>query len=287
MLMATTTTATEEGSVRTLFDFTRGEDPKAWQAVNDGVMGGLSQGAPTVKPDEGVLQFAGTLSLQNNGGFSSIRSRGAEMDLADFEGVSIRYRGDGRQYAFTVGTDFSIMAGSYRAELPAVDGAWVTVKIPFADFEATSFGRQLRSAPALNRSAVRSVGFILADKQAGPFQLQVDSIEAYRDPRPESEITRAETDSPAARAQRLIELAIQRGVPMYNHGNPTACAAVYEVTAHALVAMAENLPEDENWSRMDQGLRALQGEHDMSRRAWALRQMLDDAYRSLRGAGAE
>lgn len=276
-----------ETSERVLFDFTRSEEQDAWQAVNDGVMGGLSRGVPTVRHDEGVLDFSGTLSLENSGGFSSIRSRGSELDLGGFDGIDVQYRGDGRRYFLTVHTDLPIMAGSYRAELPAAQGAWVNVRLPFSEFEATSFGRTLASAPPLNRNAVRSVGFILADKTAGPFQLEVERIVAYREAGRDDEPRTATADSSAAGARRLIELAIRRGVPLYNHGNPDACAAVYEVTAHALVAMSDDLPGEERRIRLEEGLRDLQSEEDASRRAWGLRHMLDDVYRSLKTSGTE
>jgi hypothetical protein len=44
---------------------------KPWRAINDGVMGGVSLGE-IVAIDNG-LRFQGTLSLENNGGFASVR----------------------------------------------------------------------------------------------------------------------------------------------------------------------------------------------------------------------
>ena len=79
----------------------------------------------------------------------------------------------------------------------------------------------------------------------------------------------------------MIEMAIQKGVPLYNRGHKEACAAIYEVAAHGLLAMSADLPGEESWKRMEKGLGELPGEHSMDRRAWALRHMLDDAYRSL------
>jgi len=51
-------------------EFTPDESEKlAWNVVDDGVMGGLSQGKREIGGD-GILRFFGTLSLENNGGFS-------------------------------------------------------------------------------------------------------------------------------------------------------------------------------------------------------------------------
>ena len=42
--------------------------------------------------------------------------------------------------------------------------------------------------------------------------------------------------TPARKAMALIELAIERGVPLFNSGKPEACAAIYEVTARSLLS---------------------------------------------------
>jgi len=67
--------------------------------------------------DQGTLEFKGIVSLENNGGFASIRSGTANYDLSDFEGLLIRVRGDGHRYAFNLRTDFEITAGSYSSGL--------------------------------------------------------------------------------------------------------------------------------------------------------------------------
>lgn len=58
---------------QTLFDFTGADVAKEWQTVNDGVMGGVSQGKFKII-DKKTLEFFGTLSLENNGGFASVRT---------------------------------------------------------------------------------------------------------------------------------------------------------------------------------------------------------------------
>ena len=62
----------------TLFDFSGSAAEPGWTAVNDGVMGGVSRGG--AKLIDGSLHFRGILSLDNNGGFSSIRSGGPRRD---------------------------------------------------------------------------------------------------------------------------------------------------------------------------------------------------------------
>jgi len=57
-----------------LFEFASPDANAQWQAVNDGVMGGVSDGRFRIT-DRQTLEFYGTLSLENNGGFASVRSR--------------------------------------------------------------------------------------------------------------------------------------------------------------------------------------------------------------------
>lgn len=53
-----------------LFDFSKDDSSPIWRSNNDGVMGGLSQGG--AKMTERSMEFSGVLSLENNGGFSSV-----------------------------------------------------------------------------------------------------------------------------------------------------------------------------------------------------------------------
>ena len=79
-----------------LVDFARPEAGQQWQAVNDGVMGGVSDGR--FKITEGkTLEFFGTLSLDNNGGFASVRSKPADRDIKTGDTLVVRVKGDGRE----------------------------------------------------------------------------------------------------------------------------------------------------------------------------------------------
>ena len=160
-----------------LHDFTDASAKAAWTAVNDNVMGGVSKGGPSFTED-GTMVFSGTLSLENRGGFSSVRTRPRRTDLSDYDHLVVRARGDGRTYWLTVNTNVRIPAGSYRVLMETKAGEWQTVRAPFSKFRAASFGRVLPAFLPLDRSKVESIGFLLADKKAGPFRLEVDSIKA-------------------------------------------------------------------------------------------------------------
>jgi NADH dehydrogenase [ubiquinone] 1 alpha subcomplex assembly factor 1 len=80
-------------------------------------------------------------------------------------------RGDGRTYYFNINAPTLIPAFSYRARFDTKKGEWQEVQIPLKDFRATSFGQEIPGA--LDPAKVEAVGFLLADKKAGPFKLEV------------------------------------------------------------------------------------------------------------------
>lgn len=157
-----------------LFDFKSAQSGRSWQAVNDGVMGGRSQGSFRIT-DEGYLEFFGNLSLANNGGFASIRSRGQSVGLREGDELVVKVKGDGRKYTFNLYTPDRRTAFSYRVEFETLNNQWSQSKMPLDRFVATSFGRQMPSM-RLVPERVTGVGILLGDKKPGPFRLLIESI---------------------------------------------------------------------------------------------------------------
>lgn len=87
-----------QGMLVTVFDFDKIDHVKAWEVTNDGVMGGISQG--TWYQEDDYVVFEGDVSLENNGGFSSVRVGFRPVDLSAYDGIVLRVRGDGQKYAF-------------------------------------------------------------------------------------------------------------------------------------------------------------------------------------------
>lgn len=162
-----------------LFDFTGADAAEEWQAVNDGVMGGVSEGTFTITGEK-TLEFFGTLSLENNGGFASVRSKAKKLGLKKGDTLVARVRGDGREYSMNLYLNKTLMAFSYRAAVPTKKDEWTEVKVQLDEFEATSFGRVVTDAGAVKPEEVNAVGFLLSDKKAGPFKLEVEWIKVVR-----------------------------------------------------------------------------------------------------------
>ena len=163
-----------------LFDFGTTSDAQKWNSVNDDVMGGRSEGAFRITR-QGTLELYGNLSLENRGGFASVRSKPAKLDLSKTDALVIRFRGDGRTYYCNLHVPTNRIAFSYRAKFDTEAGLWQEVRLPLETFQATWFGRIQPAAPAIDAKNIRSVGFLIAEKKAGPFKLEVDWIGTAND----------------------------------------------------------------------------------------------------------
>lgn len=152
-----------------------------WKSVNDDVMGGISEGGYTWH-DSGVAVFSGSLSLENNGGFSTMRSPAADMDLDGYDGLVMRVKGDGRSYNFSVmRSDRRWEINNWRYPFETTDGEWTELRIPFRELVHTVMGRRVPGSGPLPADQIRSFSFMIADKNTDPFRLEVDWIKAYRD----------------------------------------------------------------------------------------------------------
>src|SRR5271157_2695068 len=170
--MSTAMPALADDHGRTLFDFNKPDTAQAWQPVNDGVMGGVSDGRFKIT-DRGTMEFFGTLSLENNGGFASVRSRRCNLGLKPDDTLLIRLKGDGRVHLLNLYVPSLQIAYFYRAAIPTKAGEWIEVRIPLKDCYATSFGQKVSNAGPVDAPKVNSMGFMLSDKKAGPFKLEI------------------------------------------------------------------------------------------------------------------
>ena len=162
------------GGVMTILDFARGDE--LWPSINDGVMGGVSSGE-MVRSSSGHASFRGTVSFDNNGGFSSVRSSARVLDLSAYDGLVLRVRGDGKRYNFRLKTDASFDGLSYQVPIAPPAGEWTDIRCRFADFEPVYRGRRVDGHPPLDPSRITTFGLLIS-RQEGPFRIDVASIHA-------------------------------------------------------------------------------------------------------------
>ena len=177
---ATEGSAHDKQQVSTLYGFENAGEIERWRIVNDGVMGGRSQSEIT-RSDSSTAIFKGTVSLANNGGFASTRTIPRSYELDGHGGVLFRVKGDGKKYQFRLRTDGRFDGISYRYEFATEADAWMTAAVPFKDFVPTFRGRILEDVEPIDPKNIQQIGFLIANKKAETFQLEIDWIKAYKE----------------------------------------------------------------------------------------------------------
>ena len=128
-----------------IFEFNAESNISKWVILDDIVMGGKSDGNFTLnKKGNGV--FSGVISLDNNGGFSSVRYRLDKKCLKKYSKFIIKIKGDGKAYQFRA------------KKYPAFRGRILNMK----NYQ----GKQLQE-----------IAFLIGNKKNESFKLEIDEIE--------------------------------------------------------------------------------------------------------------
>ncbi len=158
-----------------LFDFSDPAIVSDWVPIDYRVMGGISRSWLRHDPT-GHAVFEGTVSLERNGGFASVRSSPAARGLPGAAACVIEIRGDNKQFKLSVLTEDGFDSLNYQASFTPSGADWQTLRLPLAAFRASFRGCEVPSAPALNPERIRQVGLMIAARQAGPFALDIKRI---------------------------------------------------------------------------------------------------------------
>ena len=139
--------------------------------VNDGVMGGVSQSS--LCQDEDGMFFEGVVSLENNGGFASMRSsvrfpQGTQL-------IELIAKGDGKRYKLVLRTELAPRV-TYVADFIALP-TWQTYRFNLSQFKSTFRGRDV-NAPTLSFSDVIDFGILISNNQAGSFAIQLKTLKS-------------------------------------------------------------------------------------------------------------
>jgi len=156
-----------------LFDFNAQSELSNWIVVDDLVMGGRSTGSFSLTPESHGL-FKGRVSLENSGGFSSVRHRFAPKQVGEFTKVKLRVKGDGKAYQFRIKSSAGY-SHSYVATFETTS-AWSTVEIPFASMYPSFRGQKL-NLPNYPGQVLEEIAFLIANKTEENFALEIDRIE--------------------------------------------------------------------------------------------------------------
>ena len=168
---------TEEPPMLTLYRFDSPSTAGEWYIVNDDVMGGVSTSSLALTAD-GTVLFSGNVSLENNGGFASVRTALSQYGISDEQGIRLMVRGDGRTYRLQINVADNRNV-TFEAPFETNAGEWETIDLPFSSFVPTIRGRVLTGQNPLNPPQIFALGLTIRDSQSGTFALEVASIEAY------------------------------------------------------------------------------------------------------------
>jgi len=148
-----------------------------WRIVNDGVMGGLS--SSKVNVDDDKIIFGGNVSLENNGGFASLRSAVKDYNFEKFSGLEIKIKGDGKRYSISMKETTYFNGYFYTTFFETKNDEWITLKISFSQFKLYYFGQETKSNKKLPLNNIKEISLSIGDKQEGNFITEIDYIKLY------------------------------------------------------------------------------------------------------------
>lgn len=160
----------------TLFEFQNKKETNVWRIVNDGVMGGLSESQTSWDKKNGTMIFSGNVSLENYGGFASVRTEPINFKKGTFKKILLRVKGDGKTYKFRMRNSSRFDGIAYSLDFKTKKDEWIEIELATDDFQPTFRGRIYSRYGKIDTNDLQQVGFLIAGKQEGKFQLEVDWI---------------------------------------------------------------------------------------------------------------
>ena len=156
-----------------IFDFTKDSDIKNWDVIDDIVMGGKSSGSFKLNTD-GYGVFKGNVSLENNGGFSSVKYKFPRILIENKSKISFKIKGDGKDYQFRI-KENSADRHSYIS-LFSTTRDWQEIEIPLNNFHPSFRGKKL-DIPNFSEQHIEEISFLISNKNEENFELLIEKIE--------------------------------------------------------------------------------------------------------------
>ncbi|MEO6901847.1 MAG: CIA30 family protein [Bacteroidia bacterium] len=156
-----------------IFDFNKKSDIQQWLITDDVVMGGESSGSFKLN-DDGFGVFEGNISLDNNGGFSSVNYRFKKILIKESTKIILRLQGDGKDYQFRVKSN----SGDYYSYIApfSTTGEWQEIEVVLKEMYPSFRGRRLNQ-PNFSDDHMEEITFLIGNKKKEQFKLLIDQIE--------------------------------------------------------------------------------------------------------------
>lgn len=155
-----------------LYKFSDASSSTDWVIVNDIVMGGKSSGKFYINQEKKGV-FEGYVSLENNGGFSSLRYRLKKGSVKKHSMLVLKVKGDGKKYQFRIKEKLADYY-SYATYFTTLS-CWQTIKIPLKEMYPTFRGNRLNMAN-YHGDTIEEIAFLIGNKKAEEFKLEIDFI---------------------------------------------------------------------------------------------------------------
>lgn len=164
------------------------ESGSSWGAIDDVVMGGVSESSLSFGQSGAI--FSGVVSTANSGGFASVRTPNFEppLDLSAYDGIELRLKGDGQRYKFLVRGETQWDGIAFSTSVDTELEMWQTVRLPFGHMRPIFRSKTVPNAQ-LDRRKIYAFQIMLSKFEydgglnprfrAGGFQMQLESISAY------------------------------------------------------------------------------------------------------------
>lgn len=144
-----------------------------WYVINDGVMGGKSKGEFELDAN-GIGQFSGFVSLENNGGFTMMSNSKINWSVRPSQNIRIMLKGDGKEYQFRIRADNS----SYYSYVHTfkTSGEWEIIEFPLEEMYASWRGMK-QDIPNFDKNSIEEIAFLVGNKKAESFKLLIEKVE--------------------------------------------------------------------------------------------------------------
>lgn len=159
----------------TVFDFKKESSLEDWYIVNDDVMGGIST-SQLVYVEEGYASFSGVVSLENNGGFASVRYYTNGSQVQQKRKAVLKVKGDGKRYQFRIKTNSQDWY-SYITYFET-NGEWQEITIDLDELYPTFRGGKLDAGNFADDS-FEEFSILIANYKEEEFEILIESLKLY------------------------------------------------------------------------------------------------------------
>ena len=129
---------------------------QSWIYIADTVMGGVSEGYAGYVKKKASIRLSGTVSTKNNGGFIQVRTNMDPSGSRGKKGIRIEVKGNNEIYNVHLRNGSSRLPWQYYAAEFMAPDSWVTIDLPFSNFNKSSTLMNTKMDP----TSLKSLGVV-------------------------------------------------------------------------------------------------------------------------------